>query len=648
MKIHLYLLLSLLPHASCVEAAWLDVFSCELKEARAQLLQTEKALAALGQPMIGNTVPEFGIQHRMMEEPPPESPFVQVDLGATRCFDSVVLIPAVVDFQGVTQSPYAFPVRFRLDASDDPEFATFTPLLVRTEVDHAQSSVAPVVVHVMETLARYLRLTVTKLAQVEGRWTFALAEMMVMQGNLNIAIGAKVQHQGGTGLPPRWLLANLTDGRTPLGPPIDRSSVPEFDALFASIHPDQPNPWMTVDLGREILLDEVRLHPLHARQGADVPGFSFPARFKVECAKNSDFSDAISLFENPVLDYPNPGNNVVTVPAEGRIARYVRVVMLAAQRPTMQSFAIAELEVYASGIKVSRGAWAMFSGDASRERVRPVSLLTDDHTSYGRLMDLPVWLRQWKERRRLEEEVVRLSTQITELTTEAQTRLAWALGSAVLFVIGCVSWLIWRSHQRSARDQEQFRAQLARDMHDEIGSNLAGIAVISETSALQGDANAEDWREIHRIAHETTDAMREVLWLVGARQESGIDLMEHMQRVAKRLLPSHEVKWKALATELPATWSVESRRQVFLFFKEAVTNILRHAQATQVELSAQIIGTSLELVIGDNGRGFDPAKTSVGMGLNNLRERAQQLDGTFSLRTSQQGTTLTLRVPFAS
>jgi signal transduction histidine kinase len=87
---------------------------------------------------------------------------------------------------------------------------------------------------------------------------------------------------------------------------------------------------------------------------------------------------------------------------------------------------------------------------------------------------------------------------------------------------------------------------------------------------------------------------------------------------------------------------------VFLFFKEAVTNILRHAQATQVELSAQIIGTSLELVIGDNGRGFDPAKTSVGMGLNNLRERAQQLDGTFSLRTSQQGTTLTLRVPFAS
>jgi signal transduction histidine kinase len=148
-------------------------------------------------------------------------------------------------------------------------------------------------------------------------------------------------------------------------------------------------------------------------------------------------------------------------------------------------------------------------------------------------------------------------------------------------------------------------------MHDEIGSNLAGIAVISETSQLQSDATAEDWREINRIARETTDAMREMLWLVGARQESGIDLTEHLQRAAKRLLPNHEVTWKALATGLPATWPVQSRRQVFMFFKEALTNILHHARATQVELSAQVVACHFELVIRDNGRGFDPAGTQL-------------------------------------
>jgi len=643
-----FLSLSSLLFAVQAQGAWLDVFSGDLKEARAELLRTEKALAALGQPMIGNTVPEFGIQHRMMEEPPPESPFVQIDLGGSRSFDTVALIPAVVDFQGVTQSPYAFPVRFRLDASDDAQFATFTPLLVRTEVDHAQPSVAPVVVHVPGTRARYLRLTVTKLAQVEGRWTFALAEMMVLYGNRNIALGTNVLHAGGTGLPPRWLPPNLTDGRTPLGPPIDRSSVPEFDALFASIQPEVPQPWMSVDLGKEVSIEEVRLHPLHARQGADVPGFSFPSRFRVEVAKSADFSDATMIFENADLDFPNPGNNVVTVPANGRIARHVRVVMLAAQRATLKSFAISELEVYADGEKVSRGAKGMFSGDPTREQQRPASLLTDDHTSYGKLMELPAWLQQWEQRRKLEDDSAIFAKRVAELTDTAQQRAAWTLGSAVLLVIGGIGWFIWRSHQRSAQAQEQFRARLARDMHDEIGSNLAGIAVISETLAMQGDSTSEDWLEINRLAHETTDAMREVLWLVGARQESGIDLMEHLQRVAKRLLPNHEVTWKILATDLPAAWPVESRRHVFLFFKEALTNVLRHAKASKVELSAQVLGSAFELIIQDNGRGFDTAKPSHGMGIINLRERAKQLHGAVSIHSSDQGTTLTLRVPLAS
>ena len=633
--------------ASQATGAWLDAFRSDLKRARDKSTQTENAREALGQPLIGNTVPQFGIQHRMMEEPPPESPFVQIDLGASRRFDTVALIPAVVDFQGVTQSPYAFPLRFRLDASDAPTFATFTPLLVRTEVDHAQPSVAPVVIRAPApgVRARYLRLTVTKLARVEGRWTFALAEMLVLDGNRNIALNAPVTHSGGTGLPPRWLPVNLTDGCTPLGPPIDRSSVPEFDALFARILPEVPLPWMSIDLGKEMPLEEVRLHPLHARQGADVPGYSFPARFRVEVAKQSDFRDAIELFANPDADYPNPGNNVVTVPANGQIARHVRVVMLAAQRPGMPSFAISELEVYSGGEKVSRGAQAGSSGDPGREQPRPVALLTDDHTSYGKLMELPVWLRQWEERRQLEEDAARLATEITALTAVAQTRAIWTLGAASLLVAGGVGVLFWRSQLRNARAQEQFRTQLARDMHDEIGSNLAGIAVISEVSSLQDDANSENWREIHRLAHETTDAMREVLWLVGARQESGIDLMEQMQRVARRLLPNHEVHWSALATGLPATWPVESRRHVFLFFKEALTNILRHAKATRVELAAQVTGATFELVIRDNGRGFDPSSPSSGMGLNSLRARAKLLGGTMSIRSSEDGTTLTLRAP---
>ena len=353
------------------------------------------------------------------------------------------------------------------------------------------------------------------------------------------------------------------------------------------------------------------------------------------------------LFDGSASDYPNPGNNVVTFSAEGQVPRHVRVVMLAPQRPTMDSFALSELEVYAGGEKVSLGAQVMSSGDPRREVPRPLSLLTDDHTSYGKLMELPAWLHQWEQRRALEDAIPALGARVALLTDAAATRAAWIISAALMLVIGTLALHFWRSHLRQARAQEQFRNQLARDMHDEIGSNLAGIAVISETSALQADAASEDLLEINRLAHETTDAMREVLWLVGARQESGIDLMEHLRRVAKRLLPGHEVQWKALSTDLPAAWPVESRRQVFLFFKEALTNILRHAKATQVKLSAQVIGTTFELIIHDNGHGFDPGATSGGMGLSSLRERARLLGGTFTLSSSTQGTTLTLRAPLA-
>lgn len=641
-------LLTMLLLAPGVEAAWLDVFSGELKVARAELQRTEKALEALGQPMIGNTVPEFGIQHVMLAEPPPESPFVQVDLGKRRRIDTVALVPAVVDFQGVKQSPYAFPARFRLDASDDAAFGTFTPLLVRTEVDFGLNEVAPVVIDAAGIEARYLRLTVTKLAKVEGRWTFALAELMALEGNRNVALGAKVTHKDGTGLPPRWMSHHLTDGRTPLGPPIDRSSVPEFDALFASIHDKVIQPWMGVDLGAVMPLDEVRLHPLHARQGADVPGFAFPSRFRVEVAQRADFSDATVIHETTNEDLPNPGNNAVIIAAAGQSGRYVRMVMTAQRTKRLVAVALSELEVYSLGKRVSQGKVALSSGDPRREEPRPLSLLTDGHTSYGRLLELPDWLAQWDKRQALQARVADLTSRIHVLTDEAQTRAVVIFTSLGLGIAGIVALLFWRAHRRHERERESFRTQLARDMHDEIGSNLAGIAVISETSALQADVTSSDWQEINRIAHETTDAMREMLWLVGARQESGIDLMEHLQRVATRLLPNHEVCWRHCASELPVSWPMESRRQVFLFFKEALTNILRHAKATKVELSAQIIDSTLELMIQDNGQGFDPQSPSKGMGLSSLRERAGQLGGTLDIQSSNQGTTLALRAPLSS
>jgi signal transduction histidine kinase len=640
-----YLLTLLLCMSSPLYADWRDLVSADLRSARRSLERVKSEIDALGQPMIGNTVPEFGIQHRMLAEPPPVSPFVQLDLGQELTFDTVALVPALVDFQSITQSPYAFPVRFRLDASSDAAFTTFTPLLVKTDVDHTQQSLAPLLIRVPGTRARFLRLTVTKLAHVEGRWTFALSEVMVLDGVRNIAIGTPVSHEGGVGLPPRWQAANLTDGRTPLGPPIDRTSVPKFDALFAATLPGITEPWMEMDLGSIMPIDEVRLHPLHARQGADVPGFAFPLRFKLTLAGRPDQTDASVLLDASTTDFPNPGNNPVTIAAHGRPARFVRISMLAPAVTTRSAFALSEFEIFSRGEKVSLSATPSSSGDLLREEERNPSLLNDDHSSYGRLLPLHEWLSQWEERRRLQDEAAALTQQITSLGQSAQSRtvglIAIGLGAAAMMV----AVLFWRSHRLSRQQQETFRTQLARDMHDEIGSNLAGIAVISETSALQADTTSQDWQEINRIAHETTDAMREVLWLVGARQESGIDLMEHLQLAARRLLPNHEVVWQATSAQLPPTWPMDARRQLFLAFKEAITNVLKHAKATKVELSAQVVAGEFILIIQDDGRGFDTSAVSTGMGLESVRQRAKTLGGKCDVSSTPSGTQIRFQIP---
>ncbi len=624
---------------------WLHIFSGPLRQNAQDAAGRRSDLELLGSPVAGNTVGEFGIQHHMLQGPPPVPPFVQVDLGAPSALDCIVLVPAVVDFRSSALSAYAFPPRFRLDASDAANFAEFTPLRIQTESDFVQEGVAPLVVQTPGLRARYLRLTVTKLAHVDGVWTFALSELMALQGNRNIAHSAQVKQGGGIHIPPRWAPLNLTDGRSPLGPPLrPGSSLPEFDALFAKTGENASPAWMAVDLGRICELQEIRLHPLHARQGADVPGFRFPLQFRVDIADDEKLSEPRVLWDSMGIDFSNPGNNPVTIRTPAARGRFIRVVMLKPEKPGADSFALSELEVYAEDRNVARGARVLSSGDSPRSR--PLQDLTDGMASFGELMELPKWIAGWEARSLCQEQLEALNAQLPQLESEAKRRALAALGGAGLIVAAAATRLFVRSRRRQAQELAEFRAQLARDMHDEVGSNLAGIAVISELAARSGSAEVQDWEDVNRIARETTEAMREVLWVAGARQESGFTLVPQLQSVASRLLQRQSVTWQLDKDAVRHPWSPEEARQIFLFFKEALANVTRHSDAHRVQIALQLHGSLWELSIQDDGRGFEAQPASRGIGLVSLRERARSLGGSTEIDSKPgHGTCLRLRVP---
>jgi signal transduction histidine kinase len=643
-RLRFHFLWALFPAA--VAASPLEWIHPELRRTRAELRIARDALAALDLPPIGQTVPQLGHQSLQVKEPPVSAPWVQIDLRRTAEFELVALVPAGVDYRTNTSGPYAFPRRFRLDAADDARFAQFRTIFTTGDADFAPPSVGPVVLRVPPgTQAQFLRLTVTTLPRENEWYSYALAEILVLNGNRNLALGAAVTSSSSATIRDRWHLSYLVDGRSPLGPPIRRARLPEFDAVFAAPSARSPTAWMAIDLGRTIAIDEVRLHPLHSWQGADVPGFQFPLRFRVEVADDPSFEGARPFHESGPEDLPNPGNNPVTIRGPRLAGRHVRVGCVKPASPTRSDFALSEIEVYSGDTKVSAGAAASTSDYPERTGPRPPALLTDGLTSLGELVELPVWLAIWESRHRTEREIARLEAALPDLERAASRRLtlgASGLGATVLLLgLG----LVWRGKRRRAAEQRAFRAKLARDLHDEIGSNLAAIAVISESAALQPEAPPGDLREIHRIARESSDAMREVLWVIGAREEAGGNLADLLRQTASRMLPRLEVRWESLPEVLGADWPTGMRRHVFLVFKEALANIARHAHARRVTLRVRLGTDAVELEIADDGRGFDPASAHAGLGLRHMRERAAAIKGDCTIQSGPGGTTLRLRVP---
>ncbi len=185
--------------------------------------------------------PEFGF-HSEIALDPTEPKWVQVDLGASRAFGSVALLPCSDDFNGIGDG-FGFPEEFRIEASDDPEFA-------RDVVELARGAAAmlgtprtqPVVVETPAAMARFVRVTATRLTPRRGDFIFALAELEVIDATgRNIAAGAPVTSLDSIEMAERWRRINLTDGLAPARKPsLERAAQlrAERDALRMRVEGD--------------------------------------------------------------------------------------------------------------------------------------------------------------------------------------------------------------------------------------------------------------------------------------------------------------------------------------------------------------------------------------------------------------------------
>jgi signal transduction histidine kinase len=200
------------------------------------------------------------------------------------------------------------------------------------------------------------------------------------------------------------------------------------------------------------------------------------------------------------------------------------------------------------------------------------------------------------------------------------------------------------------------------DLHDDVGSSLSQIALRSELALSrldrgEGDAAAA-LDQISSNARGLVDAMSDVVWSVDPRHDALSDLVRRIRAFALEAEGSSEivVRLDLPAPEQDLRLSALLRRQVYLVFKEALNNALRHAGATRVDVRLANNGSELELTVADDGVGFEGDATETtanessiargGHGLASMRRRALECGGRLRVdRLSTGGTVVRLVVP---
>ncbi len=230
-----------------------------------------------------------------------------------------------------------------------------------------------------------------------------------------------------------------------------------------------------------------------------------------------------------------------------------------------------------------------------------------------------------------------------ELIGKAQFRLAvrpplyqtwWFICLAAVVFFGLV-WMIFHYRLRQRLEKEAIRHRIARDLHDEVGSSLSAISILSASTlhGVQKDLDAARFGNIGDKARAALDSISDIVWSVNPENDSMEKALARMGAYASEMLENvgTELRFEVGAGVESLTLPMEKRKDFYLIFKEAVHNCAKYARAKRVVVALRKEGNTLIMSVKDDGVGFEisnaEAKNLGGNGLRNMQSRAAALGG---------------------
>ncbi|MBK8845293.1 MAG: tetratricopeptide repeat protein [Bacteroidetes bacterium] len=225
-----------------------------------------------------------------------------------------------------------------------------------------------------------------------------------------------------------------------------------------------------------------------------------------------------------------------------------------------------------------------------------------------------------------------------------QTGIIAAFISALVF--GFVFFNRYQLKKKLEQQQllEKERTRISSDLHDELGSGLTAIAMMSNNPRTSGN----NMNDISGTANTLIDNMREMVWALNTKNDTLENLISYIHEYAQQTIQHSSVK---LNMQLPATiadkkLTGEVRRNILLTVKEVINNALKYSDATELNLKIMLQQNQLQINIADNGKGFDMSNVRKnGSGLKNIQERMKEIGGSAQIITKQgNGTDVKLQI----
>lgn len=551
---------------------------------------------------------------------------------------AICLVPALTA-QGDRLEPFAFPRRFTIVAHRLGGAGSLT-VADWTSADFPQQDGTPVVFSFPWQRYESIELIVHRGETSGNGHFFAMEELFLYRPvhENQFPTVVEIPKEDSALAEPFWSPQYLTDGLSSLGPAYMERLAGKTESIIPFPDSTTAKPEITIQLENSSLIWSMELFPLNDAEHPMLPSSSLPGKMIIDFATDPELKDIVNSMDVSHTLRPVPIlGNPVKIRFKPLTAKFIRLRCEALPVANgVARFGLSEIR--------ANDAQSLSSAEVSLRgfpaAVAPQAFC-DNLANGHRLGDPLQWVIRLIRRGVVNTELAEVTAAMASLQNARQRTLrALLIGCGVLAVVLFSGLLLW-VRQKGAEENMRVRRRIQQDLHDEIGSNLGTVSLVT-SHLMRADLPPEyleELSDVNRSAQEATSSLREVIWLTDKSILTLDKAFIYMELRAEQMV--HDCR---LAVEAPKNVpsrpiSSSFKRNLFLLFTEAIHNSQKHANASNVWVTLGFSDPEITVMVADDGCGFDQQTVREGIGLQSMRNRAAQMAGKIQITSSPSGGT---------